>query len=59
MVVPTGHPIYGTSFVALEANWVIYELGEVIGGSSVPNHSFVAIVPVLSNYFVPPKGLYD
>ena len=52
MVVPTGHPIYGTSFVALEANWIIQGLGSVIGGVSVSNHSFVAIVPYLSNYIV-------
>jgi len=32
MVVPTGHPIGGTAFVAAQLNWTFFHLGTWIGG---------------------------
>jgi hypothetical protein len=53
MVVPTGHPIYGTAFAAAQLNWTFFHLGTWIGGVDAPaGGNFVAIVPFFSDYIV-------
>jgi len=53
MVVPTGHPIYGTAFVAAQLNWTFFHLGTWIGGVNAPaGGNFVAIVPFFSDHIV-------
>jgi len=53
MVVPTGHPIGGTAFVAAQLNWTFFHLGTWIGGVNAPaGGNFVAIVPFFSDYIV-------
>jgi len=53
MVVPTGHPIGGTAFVAAQLNWTFLNLGTWIGGVNAPaGCNFVAIVPFFSDYIV-------
>jgi hypothetical protein len=50
MVVPTGHPIGGTAFVAAQLNWTFFHLGTWIGGVNAPaGCNFVAIVPFFSD----------
>jgi hypothetical protein len=53
MVVPTGHLIGGTAFVAAHLNWTFFYLGTWIGGVNAPaGCNFVAIVPFFSDQIV-------
>ena len=56
MVVPTGHPITEGTMIALQADWTYIYLGASIGGVTVPDYNFVAIIPFFTNYQVSFNG---